>query len=53
LLGGEGELCCRQHVDRVHLRRSIDRDARDAILDAENEGFVGHGISLACYFPLN
>jgi hypothetical protein len=50
LLGGDGELLCHQHIHRVQLHRSIDRDARDAILDAENETFVGHGVSFAYYF---
>jgi hypothetical protein len=39
------------YVDRVHLRRSIDRDARDPILYAEKEALVGHCTSFFLLFP--
>jgi hypothetical protein len=52
LLGGKGELLCRQHVDRIQLRRTIDRDADDVFLDAVDECLVCHRTSLACHFPI-
>src|SRR5258705_3161711 len=52
LLGGKGELLCRQHVDRIQLRRTIDRDADDIFLDAVDECLVCHRTSLAYHFPI-